>query len=112
MYRQTVEPGMTPQSPTEQVWDVLDTIIDPELGLPVTDLGLIYRVEVEDGLVTVDMTTTTPVCPLGDYLIAVTRRGVLAIPWVTDVRVNIVHEPAWAPERLSRRARQALGLAG
>lgn len=96
----------------DQVWDVLGTIIDPELGLPVTDLGLIYEVDVREGIVSIDMTTTTPICPLGNYLVSTARDHVLALPWVTEAKVELVSQPAWTPERLSQHARRMLGLAG
>lgn len=93
-----------------QVWEVLDTVIDPELGLPITDLGLVYDVEVADDIVSVEMTTTTPICPLGDYLASMVRDRLLSLEWTDDAVVRITHDPPWCTDRLSPQARGTLGL--
>ncbi len=92
------------------VRDVLSQVIDPELGLPITDLGLIYGVEIDDGTVTVDMTTTTPVCPLGSYLAQEAEARLRALAGVDRAVVRAVHEPPWSPELMSERARTILGI--
>ncbi|HHC08664.1 MAG TPA: metal-sulfur cluster assembly factor [Actinobacteria bacterium] len=94
------------------VWEALGEVVDPELGLPITDLGLVYDVRVDGGRVEVDMTTTTPVCPLGSHLARLAESRVAAVPGVTAVELRVVHEPAWTPDRLSNRARRVLGLRG
>jgi len=91
-------------------FDALAQVIDPELGLPVTDLGLIYKVEFDGATANVDMTTTTPVCPLGSYLSQMAETKLREIPGVDSVVIQIVHEPPWKPEMMSDRARQVLGL--
>ena len=91
-------------------WDALAQVIDPELGLPVTDLGLIYKVEFDGPTVNVDMTTTTPVCPLGSYLSQMAETKLKEIPGVDSAAIQIVHEPPWKPEMMSDRARQVLGI--
>ncbi len=92
------------------VRDVLSQVIDPELGLPITDLGLIYGVEIDDGTVTVDMTTTTPICPLGSYLAQEAEAKLNALAGVDRAVVRTVHEPPWSPELMSDRARAVLGM--
>lgn len=89
----------------DRIWRALGGVIDPELGVPVTDLGLIYGVEVDGSRVRVVMTTTTPICPLGSYLQQQVERQ------LSDhvVTVDIVHEPLWTPDRMNDRARQLLG---
>jgi metal-sulfur cluster biosynthetic enzyme len=91
-------------------WTALGEVIDPELGLPITDLGLIYRVDVVGGTVEVDMTTTTPVCPLTTYLTQMAESKLLALDDIDDIILNTVHEPRWTPEMMSAHARTILGV--
>lgn len=89
----------------------LREVIDPEVGVNVLDLGLIYEVRAsETGDLQVDMTMTTPACPVGamlcDQVEAALRRGV---PGVGTVEVDLVWEPPWSPERMSEAARRQLG---
>lgn len=92
----------------DRVHEALATVIDPELGLPITDLGLVYDVVIEDGTVRVTITTTTPICPLGDYLAEMTRGRLADLPGIDDVEVRLTHDPPWTPDRLSDRARHLL----
>lgn len=94
----------------EMVWQVLGTVIDPELGLPITDLGLIYEVDIEDGSLTVVMTTTTPICPLGSYVSGVVEDRLLRLDFISEVETAITHDPPWSIQRLSPEAREALGM--
>ncbi len=91
-------------------WAALDQVIDPELGLPITDLGLVYRVEVGGETVQVDMTTTTPICPLGVYLAQTAEAKLLELEGIDHAVINTVHEPQWKPEMMSDRAREVLGI--
>jgi metal-sulfur cluster biosynthetic enzyme len=91
------------------VWENLGTVMDPELGVAITDLGLIYSVEVEDGTVRVVMTTTTPLCPLGAYLEKQIRRRLMKISSVEHVVIELVHDPLWRPDMMNETARRALG---
>jgi metal-sulfur cluster biosynthetic enzyme len=92
------------------VWAALDQVIDPELGLPITDLGLVYRVELGGETVQVDMTTTTPICPLGVYLTQTAESKLLEIEGINYAVINTVYEPLWKPEMMSDHARQVLGI--
>lgn len=92
-----------------QVWEALDDIIDPELGIPITDLGLVYEVAVSDGTVSVVMTTTTPVCPLGDFLTRMAASRLSQLPDVDSVDVRLTNDPPWSVDRLNERALRALG---
>jgi len=94
----------------QAAWDALSQVIDPELGLPVTDLGLVYRVAIDGSEVSVDMTTTTPVCPLGSYLTQMAETKLIEIPGIDRVSVRMVTEPRWSPEMMSDRARQVLRI--
>lgn len=100
-----------PNMPTEQeVHDVLRSVIDPELGLNVEDLGLVYGVTIEPGRVSVTMTMTTPACPMGSMITDDARDRIRAIsPPEAVVDVVLVWEPAWTPERMSSDAKKYLG---
>jgi metal-sulfur cluster biosynthetic enzyme len=87
----------------------LERVIDPELGLNVVDLGLVYGIEVDDGFVMVDLGVTTPSCPYSHRLAEDTAAAALNLPGVDGVDVTLVFDPAWEPSMLSDRARQLLG---
>jgi metal-sulfur cluster biosynthetic enzyme len=94
----------------DAVRDALRQVIDPEVGVNIVDLGLVYRIAVGEGRVAVVMTMTSPACPLSEYLkddIAKTVRR--RVPHVHDVDIDLVWEPAWTPERMSAAARRQLG---
>ena len=93
----------------EQVMQALSTVMDPELGLNIVDLGLIYDVAVEDDQVDVTMTLTTPGCPLHTAIARGAESAVRNIPGVKEARVQVVWDPPWTPERMSPQARAALG---
>ena len=69
------------------VMETIRSVIDPELGISVVELGLIYGVEVKDSIVTVRMTLTSPACPLGAVIQAQVHQVVKTLPWVKDVKV-------------------------
>lgn len=94
----------------EQVTDVLRQVLDPELGINIVDLGLIYEVQVRrDRVVYVRMTLTTPGCPLHDTIIGGVKRAIQEQCQIT-VEVDLVWEPAWTPERMSHHAKEMLGF--
>ena len=89
--------------------EALRSVIDPELGVNIVDLGLVYRIEIEAGRARIAMTMTSPACPLVDYLkelieSAITQR----VPDVTDVDIVIEWEPPWDPDMMSDEARRQL----
>lgn len=95
------------------VMDALEKVIDPELGIDLVNLGLIYDVRVDDqGTCTVTMTLTTMGCPLGDILNRDITSAVLSVDGVDDCKINLVWEPAWDISRMSRFAKIALGIHG
>lgn len=91
------------------VHERLRTVIDPELGINIVDLGLIYGVEVVSGVARVRMTTTTPACPIGSYLTDQIRWALLGLDDLLDVEVELTHDPRWSPERMSDAAKAQLG---
>ena len=97
----------------ESVWQALRTVEDPEAGMNIVDLGLVYGVAVEAGRVRVEMTMTSPACPVGSYLVDESAAAIRALaPDGTDVQVDLVWEPPWTPERMSSEAQSRFGWSG
>jgi len=93
------------------VMEAICTIRDPELPVNLVDLGLIYDVQVrENGMVHIEMTLTTPACPVASALPAEVQNLVSLVPGVMVVTVDLVWEPPWSQERMSESARLELGL--
>ena len=88
----------------EQVTQALRDVFDPELGMSVVDLGLIYDVEIDDRRVRITMTLTTQGCPLHDAMTEWVRQAVATIPGVEEVEVAIVFDPPWTPDRIRQDA--------
>ncbi len=92
------------------VFDALRDVIDPELGVNIVDLGLVYRVATGDGAIAVDMTMTTPSCPLGDYLKDESRSAIRRrFSGVGTIEINLVWSPPWSAELIREEGRRALG---
>ncbi|MGH7066521.1 MAG: metal-sulfur cluster assembly factor [Acetobacteraceae bacterium] len=85
----------------EDVRTALHDVIDPELGFNIVDLGLIYEIGIEGGLVDVAMTMTTPGCPAEHYIVSAVEQRAADIPGVTGIFVNVVWTPPWSPKRMS-----------
>lgn len=95
----------------KEVMDVLKTCDDPELGVNVVDLGLIYDVTInEKSDVHVLMTLTTPGCPLLDYFVDTTGSKIRGLAGVHDARVEITFDPPWDKSKMSEEAKAQLGL--
>lgn len=90
----------------------LRTVIDPELGVNIVDLGLIYGAEVVDGTARILLTTTTPACPLGPYLSDAIRWALLKLDGVLDVEIEVTYDPLWSPELMTDLAKEQLGWWG
>jgi metal-sulfur cluster biosynthetic enzyme len=85
-------------------------VIDPELGINVVDLGLIYEVDIAGANVGITMTLTTPGCPLHESIGAAVREALETyIPGIGDVAMDLVWDPPWDPDRISEEGRLALG---
>ena len=95
----------------ERVLAALKTVRDPEIPINLVDLGLIYELLVKKGgIVFVEMTLTTPSCPVAASLPGEVKNAVATVPGVEDVRVNLVWTPPWTQDRMSEEARLELGL--
>jgi metal-sulfur cluster biosynthetic enzyme len=101
---------LLPATDSATLTERLRSVIDPEIGVNVVDLGLVYGCDVNAGVARVLLTTTTPACPIGSYLEDAVRWTLLDVPGVVDVEVEVTHEPPWSPALMSPAARLALGL--
>ncbi|HEX6580594.1 MAG TPA: metal-sulfur cluster assembly factor [Actinomycetota bacterium] len=95
----------------EQVLEALKSVIDPELGINIVDLGLVYEVDVaEDGDVDIQYTLTTMGCPIGPLIEDQMRAFLAPLDGIGEVRPEMVLRPAWNPEMMSEEAKAALGM--
>ncbi|MCD8263817.1 MAG: iron-sulfur cluster assembly protein [Tannerellaceae bacterium] len=95
----------------EAIVTVLKTVYDPEIPVNIYDLGLIYKVEVDENqIVHIDMTLTAPNCPAADFIIEDVRMKVEAVEGVKGVEVNLVFEPEWDKDMMSEEAKLELGF--
>ena len=89
--------------------EALRHVVDPELGVNIVDLGLVYRIELEGARARIAMTMTSPACPLADYLKELVASAIrLRVPEVVDVDINLVWKPPWDPNMMSDEARRQL----
>jgi metal-sulfur cluster biosynthetic enzyme len=97
--------------PTEEaVREALRSVYDPEVGMSIVELGLVYRIDVARDRVHVEMTMTTPACPMGDLIGDNARRAVGAIlPDGVYVDIELVWQPPWTPDLMSESAKQIFG---
>ncbi|MBQ7511905.1 MAG: DUF59 domain-containing protein [Prevotella sp.] len=95
----------------QRIVDVLKTVYDPEIPVNIYDLGMIYKIDVqEDGSVDMDMTFTAPNCPAADFILEDVRTKVESVDGITAANVNLVFEPAWDQSMMSEEARVELGF--
>jgi metal-sulfur cluster biosynthetic enzyme len=98
------------QEIAQQAWEQLTHVYDPEIGLDLVNLGLIYDLQVEDGDVNVRMSLTTPGCPMSDSMPEAVERAIGLLPGVRKVEVDLVWEPPWDPDMMSEAAKRELGF--
>jgi metal-sulfur cluster biosynthetic enzyme len=94
----------------EKIIDAIRTIRDPELPINIHDLGLIREIAIEDGVVTINMTLTTPNCPVADLMPSQVFEKVAMIEGVTSAKVSLVWEPPWTVADLTKRGKAELEL--
>ena len=93
-----------------EVYEVLRECYDPEIPVNVVDLGLVYGVAVEGGVVNITMTLTAPGCHMGAMIRENIEDKVLSIPGCDEANVEIVWDPPWSPQMMSEDAKKKLGL--
>ena len=94
----------------EVVFNAVKEIIDPEVGINIVDMGLIYGVDIEDETVNITMTLTSPGCPAGGQLINGTQHVTQQLEGVDEVNINVVWTPRWTPEMMTEEAKDELGI--
>lgn len=96
----------------ERVVELLRTVFDPEIPVNIYDLGLIYRIELDEAenVLSVDMTLTAPNCPAADYIMEDVRQKLETIDGLQRVDVNLVFEPEWNKDMMSDEAKLELGM--
>ncbi len=94
----------------EDVYEALEEVIDPELGLDFVSLGLVYDVDIEDADVSVTFTRTTPACPIGPQVSEQMKEFVGDLPGVSAVHPKMIFDPPWSPEMMTDDAKFALGF--
>jgi metal-sulfur cluster biosynthetic enzyme len=102
---------MTEQLITEdRLWSALRTVMDPELGCNLVDLGLIYSLAIQGPRVAATMTLTTPGCPMHESLAEGVRLALLQVDGVADAQVDVVWDPPWNPSMMTAAGRNKLGM--
>lgn len=95
----------------ERVLSALETVVDPEIGVDIVNLGLIYDMKLDDeGILWIDMTLTSMGCPLAGMIVTQVQEAVKEIPKINAANVNLVWSPPWNKDMMSRYAKIALGM--
>ena len=94
----------------DNIREALKKVIDPELGVSIVDLGLIYDIRYEDGEAEVEMTLTSPGCPLAPVIDKKVREAIKDIPEVKNLTVELVWDPPWSKDAMSEELKAELGL--
>ncbi len=99
------------EEPTrDQVLEALRNVYDPELGINIVDLGLVYDVYIQDGLVDITYTLTTMGCPIGPLIEHMIQQALATVPGVKQVHAELALRPPWSPDMMSEEAKAALGF--
>ena len=95
----------------EKIMEALKSVYDPEIGLDIVNLGLVYDVKIgDDGVVEIKMTLTTPHCPLGNSVQEAVKTVVESLDGVKEAKVELVWDPPWNPSMMSDEAKKILGF--
>jgi metal-sulfur cluster biosynthetic enzyme len=98
-----------PEAIRSHVLEALRAVIDPEIGVNIVDLGLVYGIDVDARNVHVSLTLTSPACPLGEQVVRDAEDRLHGVEGLAEVHVELVWQPAWTPERMSPYAKDILG---
>ena len=91
------------------VRDALRDVIDPEIGLNIIDLGLVYDIDVYGDVVDIQMTLTSPSCPMGPYIMSETKAAAESVGGINHAEITLVWEPYWTEDRIDSRVRALMG---
>ena len=91
-----------------EIAERLRAVIDPEIGINIVDLGLIYDISTDDGTVVIELTMTTPACPLSSHITSRIEQEISLLPGVEDVETELVWEPRWSPAMMDAEVRDML----
>ena len=95
----------------QKIINMLKTVYDPEIPVNIYDLGLIYRIDLQDdGFLTIDMTLTAPNCPAADFIMEDVRQKIESVEGITAAQVNLVFEPEWDKDMMTDEAKLELGF--
>ena len=94
----------------ESVLEKIKEIIDPEIGINIVDMGLIYEVDIDDTTVDIKMTLTSPGCPAGGQIVNGAQHVTQQLDGVEEVNIEVVWNPRWTPELMSEEAKDELGI--
>lgn len=98
-------------SKEKAIFNALKTVIDPELGVSIVDLGLIYDISVDNnGKCQINWTLTTMGCPIIDVLTGLIYEAAMSVDGIKECETKLVYYPQWTPEKMSREARMTLGV--
>jgi metal-sulfur cluster biosynthetic enzyme len=96
----------------DDIEEAMRDVVDPELGINVVDLGLVYGLAVDDRIATIDMTLTSAACPLTDVIEDQARSALTTTGLVDDIKINWVWMPPWGPEKITEDGREQLRALG
>ncbi len=95
----------------EKVVDMLKTVFDPEIPVDIYNLGLVYKIDIDDDAnLVIDMTMTAPSCPMADFIVEDARLKLESIEGLKSVTINVVFEPEWTKDMMSEEAKLELGM--
>lgn len=94
----------------KEVMEKLEKVLDPEIGLNIVEMGLIYGVKISGRKVHVNMTLTSPTCPMQSRLLSMAEEAVASLVGRDNTVIELVMEPRWTPERMTPEARKKVGL--
>ena len=93
---------------TERLWSALREVEDPEMPINLVDLGIVYAITEDDGVVAVDLTFTAMGCPASEFILDDVRERLMREPGVKEARVNVVWDPPWTASKMTQQGRDAL----
>ncbi len=103
---------MTEEEIRSEILKALEKVVDPELGIDIVNLGLVYGVDVDEekGEAVVRMTMTSPACPVAGKILEDAKKALEGVESIENIRIELVWDPPWSPERITKKGRLLLGL--